>query len=142
MSAPNSLFVRAAKAQPTERTPVWFMRQAGRYMPEYRVIRKQYSLIEICKKPEVAAQVTIEAAEILKVDAAIIFADLLLPLEVMGLPFHFAAGEGPKMENHPLDITAKTLPCEGLKTSEVRSATLRVFGVGVWNNAASQSLTS
>src|SRR5580658_7065591 len=98
MSAPNSLFVRAAKARPTERTPVWFMRQAGRYMPEYRAIRKQYSLIEICKKPEVAAQVTIEAAEILKVDAAIIFADLLLPLEVMGLPFHFAAGEGPKIE--------------------------------------------
>src|ERR1700680_1809724 len=98
MSAPDSLFVRAARAQPTERTPVWFMRQAGRYMPEYRAIRKQYSLIEICKKPEVAAQVTIEAAEILKVDAAIIFADLLLPLEVMGLPFHFTPGEGPKIE--------------------------------------------
>jgi uroporphyrinogen decarboxylase len=74
------------------------MRQAGRYMPEYRAIRKQYSLIEICKRPEIAAQVTIEAAEILQVDAAIIFADLLLPLEVMGLPFHFAAGEGPKIE--------------------------------------------
>ena len=74
------------------------MRQAGRYMPEYRAIRKNYSLIEICKKPEIAAQVTIEAAEILQVDAAIIFADLLLPLEVMGLPFHFAAGEGPKIE--------------------------------------------
>ncbi len=98
MSAPNSLFVRTAKAQPTERTPVWFMRQAGRYMPEYRAVRKHYSLIEICKKPEVAAQVTIEAAEVLKVDAAIIFADLLLPLEVMGLPFHFAAGEGPKID--------------------------------------------
>src|SRR5258708_3845108 len=98
MSAPNSLLVRAAKAQPTERTPVWFMRQAGRYMPEYRAVRKQYSLIEICKKPEVAAHVTIEAAEILKVDAAIVFPDLLLPLEVMGLPFHFAAGEGPKVE--------------------------------------------
>jgi len=64
-------------------------------MREYRAVRKQYSLIEICKRPEVAAQVTIEAAEILKVDAAIIFADLLLPLEVMGLPFHFAAGDGP-----------------------------------------------
>src|SRR6202162_6114444 len=98
MSTPNSLFVRAAKAEPTERTPVWFMRQAGRYMAEYRAVRKQYSLIEICKKPEVAAQVTIEAAEILKVDAAIIFADLLLPLEVMGLPFHFSAGEGPVIE--------------------------------------------
>src|SRR5215470_16399535 len=98
MSAPNSLFVRAAKGQTTERTPVWFMRQAGRYMTEYRAVRKKYSLVEICKKPEIAAQVTIEAAEILKVDAAIIFADLLLPLEVMGLPFHFAAGEGPKIE--------------------------------------------
>jgi uroporphyrinogen decarboxylase len=98
MSAPDSLFIRAAKAQFTDRTPVWFMRQAGRYMVEYRAIRKQYSLIEICKKPQVAAQVTIEAAEILKVDAAIIFADLLLPLEVMGLPFHFTAGEGPKIE--------------------------------------------
>jgi uroporphyrinogen decarboxylase len=107
MSAPNSLFVRAAKAQPTERTPIWLMRQAGRYMAEYRAVRKRYSLIEICKKPEVAAQVTIEAAEILKVDAAIIFADLLLPLEVMGLPFHFAAGEGPKIEKPvrtPADI--------------------------------------
>jgi len=67
-------------------------------MAEYRAIRKQYSLLEICKKPAVAAQVTIEAAEILGVDAAIIFADLLLPLEVMGLPFHFSAGEGPVIE--------------------------------------------
>ncbi len=98
MSAPNSLFVRACKSEPTERTPVWFMRQAGRYMPEYRAVRKQYSLLEICKKPEIAAEVTIAAAEILQVDAAIIFADLLLPLEVMGLPFHFSAGEGPVIE--------------------------------------------
>jgi uroporphyrinogen decarboxylase len=74
------------------------MRQAGRYMPEYRAVRKQYSLIEICKRPEVAAQVTITAAEALGVDAAIIFADLLLPLEVMGLPFHFAGGEGPVID--------------------------------------------
>ncbi len=98
MSAPNSIFVRACKSQPVDRTPVWFMRQAGRYMPEYRAIRKQHSLLEICKKPALAAQVTIEAAEILGVDAAIIFADLLLPLEVMGLPFHFSAGEGPVIE--------------------------------------------
>jgi uroporphyrinogen decarboxylase len=115
MSAPTSLFVRAARAQPTERTPVWFMRQAGRYMPEYRAIRRQYSLIEICKKPEVAAQVTIEAAEILKVDAAIIFADLLLPLEVMGLPFHFTTtGEGPKIEKPvrtPADVAAMRTDC-------------------------------
>jgi uroporphyrinogen decarboxylase len=71
------------------------MRQAGRYMKEYRAVRKRHSLLEICKKPELAAEVTITAAEFLGVDAAIIFADLLLPLEVMGLAFHFAAGEGP-----------------------------------------------
>src|SRR6202047_1609399 len=98
MSAPNSLFVRACKSQAVQRTPVWFMRQAGRYMPEYRALRKQHSLLEICKKPELAAEVTITAAEALGVDAAIIFADLLLPLEVMGLPFHFSAGEGPVIE--------------------------------------------
>src|SRR6202008_5064878 len=98
MSAPDSNFVRACKSQPVDRTPVWFMRQAGRYMAEYRAVRKQHSLLEICKKPALAAEVTITAAEILNVDAAIIFADLLLPPEVMGLPFHFSAGEGPKIE--------------------------------------------
>ncbi len=98
MSAPESRFVKACKAQPVDRTPVWFMRQAGRYMAEYRAVRKQFSLIEICKHPKVAAEVTITAAEILGVDAAIIFADLLLPLEVMGSPFHFSAGEGPVIE--------------------------------------------
>ena len=67
-------------------------------MAEYRAVRKSYSLIEICKKPELAAEVTITAAEAIGVDAAIIFADLLLPLEVMGLPFHFEAGEGPVIE--------------------------------------------
>jgi uroporphyrinogen decarboxylase len=98
MSAPNSIFVRACKAVPVERTPVWFMRQAGRYMAEYRAVRKQHSLLEICKNPALAAEVTISAAEALGVDAAIIFADLLLPLEVMELPFHFCAGEGPVIE--------------------------------------------
>ncbi len=98
MSAPNSIFVRACKSQPVERTPVWFMRQAGRYMTEYRAVRKEHSLLEICKQPTLAAEVTVTAAEALGVDAAIIFADLLLPLEVMGLPFHFSAGEGPVIE--------------------------------------------
>src|SRR5882724_13217572 len=95
MSAPDSRFVRACRILPVDRTPVWFMRQAGRYMQEYRAVRKAHSLIEICKTPQLAAEVTITAAEILQVDAAIIFADLLLPLEVMGLPFHFSIGEGP-----------------------------------------------
>src|SRR5438093_9069165 len=98
MSAPDSRFVRACKALPVDRTPVWFMRKAGRYMPEYRAVRKKHSLIEICKDPQLAAEVTITAAEVLNVDTAIIFADLLLPLEVMGLPFRFSAGEGPVIE--------------------------------------------
>src|SRR6266568_3874446 len=85
MAAPDSRFVRACKAMAVDRTPVWFMRQAGRYMAEYRAVRQKHSLIEICKNPQLAAEVTITAAEILNVDAAIIFADLLLPLEVMGM---------------------------------------------------------
>ncbi|HUS19512.1 MAG TPA: uroporphyrinogen decarboxylase [Terriglobales bacterium] len=91
--------MKACRQEPVPRTPVWLMRQAGRYMAEYRKIRKEYSLVDICKKPDVAAEVTITAAEKLEVDAAIIFADLLLPLEVMGLPFHFEAGEGPVVES-------------------------------------------
>src|SRR5512146_1343099 len=98
MAAPESPFGRACKCQPTPHTPVWFMRQAGRYMGEYREVRKHHSLIEICKTPKLAAEVTITAAEALGVDAAVIFADLLLPLEVMGAPFHFEAGEGPVIE--------------------------------------------
>ncbi len=74
------------------------MRQAGRYMSEYRAVRKQYSLIEICKRPEIAAGVTITAAEALGVDAAIIFADLLLPLEVIGPAVSLFPGEGPVIE--------------------------------------------
>jgi uroporphyrinogen decarboxylase len=94
-------FIRACLRRPVDRTPVWFLRQAGRYMREYRDIRKHHTLVEICKKPEIAAEVTITAAEKLGVDAAIIFADLLLPLEPMGLPFEFQAGEGPVV-HHPV----------------------------------------
>lgn len=88
-------FLRACLQQPVDCTPVWFLRQAGRYMPEYQAVRRAHSLLEICKSPELASEVTITAAEKLDVDAAIIFADLLLPLEPMGLDFEFMAGEGP-----------------------------------------------
>lgn len=108
MSAPDSRFVRACKGLPVDTTPVWFMRQAGRYMPEYRAVRQHHSILEICKKPSLAADVTITAAEKLGVDAAIIFADLLLPLEVMGVPFRFAAGEGPLIEKPVRDRAAVT----------------------------------
>ena len=90
--------MKACRCVAADCTPVWLMRQAGRYMAEYRAVRKHHSLIDICKNPKLAAEVTTTAADILQVDAAIIFADLLLPLEVMGLPFHFSAGEGPVIE--------------------------------------------
>ena len=90
-----SRFVRACLRQPVDRTPVWFLRQAGRYMPEYMAVRKHHSLLEICRTPDIAAEVTITAAERLGVDAAIIFADLLLPFTPMGLDFEFVNGEGP-----------------------------------------------
>ena len=91
----GSRFVRACLKQPVDRTPVWFLRQAGRYMPEYMAVRKHHSLLDICRSPDVAAEVTITAAERLGVDAAIIFADLLLPFTPMGVDFEFLAGEGP-----------------------------------------------
>ena len=102
---PGSRFVRACLRRPIDRTPVWFLRQAGRYMPEYQAVRKHHTLLEICKQPRLAAEVTITAAEKLDVDAAIIFADLLLPLECMGLPFEFQAGEGPVV-HHPVRTLA------------------------------------
>ncbi len=93
----GSRFVRACLRQPVDRTPVWFLRQAGRYMPEYMAVRKHHSLLDICRTPEIAAEVTITAAERLGVDAAIIFADLLLPFTPMGVDFEFVAGEGPQV---------------------------------------------
>jgi uroporphyrinogen decarboxylase len=89
-------FIRACRREPVDATPVWFMRQAGRYMQEYRAIRAKWSLLEICKAPELAAQVTLQPL-VHGVDAAILFADILLPLEPMGAPFEFAANEGPRM---------------------------------------------
>ena len=97
----SSRFVRACLRRPVDRTPVWLLRQAGRYMPEYMAVRKHHSLLDICRTPDIAAEVTITAAERLGVDAAIIFADLLLPFTPMGLDFEFVNGEGPVV-HHPI----------------------------------------
>jgi uroporphyrinogen decarboxylase len=90
----NDRFLRACRREPVDRTPVWFMRQAGRYMPEYRALREKHSLLDLCRTPELAVQVTRQPL-VLGVDAAILFADILLPLEPMGASFEFAKGEGP-----------------------------------------------
>ncbi|MSO21404.1 MAG: uroporphyrinogen decarboxylase [Acidobacteria bacterium] len=94
-SVADTLFIRACRRQTVERTPVWFMRQAGRYMPEYRALRAKHSLIELCTHPELAAEVTLQPLRRLEVDAAIIFADLLLPPMAMGMSLKFVEGEGP-----------------------------------------------
>ena len=94
-------FLRACRREPTPYTPIWLMRQAGRYMKEYRALRKKYSFLEMCKNPELAAKVTLQPVEKFKLDAAIIFSDILIPLEPMGVEFEFAKGEGPVF-HHPL----------------------------------------
>jgi len=96
---PQLTFLRACRNLSVEHTPVWFMRQAGRYMPEYRAIRQKYTLLEICARPELAAEVTLQPVHALGVDAAILFADILLPLIPMGIDLEFAAGEGPVIHN-------------------------------------------
>ncbi len=123
-------FLRACARQPVDRTPVWFLRQAGRYMQEYRDVRKHHTLVEICKQPDLAAEVTITAAEKLDVDAAIIFADLLLPLEPMGLDFEFQAGEGPVV-HHPIRTAEEV---RALRTD--RAAALEYVGLAIEKVAA------
>src|SRR5437764_8338406 len=92
-------FLEACRRRATDVRPVWFMRQAGRYLKSYRDIRAKHGILEICKRPELAAAITLQPIEILDVDAAIIFADLLLPVEPMGLKLEFVAGEGPFIDN-------------------------------------------
>ncbi len=98
-SATDSVFVKACRREPTPYTPVWIMRQAGRYQREYLKIRKKVTMLELCKTPELAAEVTLMAVDRLGVDAAIIFADILLVTEPMGLHLEFVKGEGPVIHN-------------------------------------------
>src|SRR5215210_102696 len=94
----GSRFLKACRREPVDATPVWFMRQAGRYMAEYRALRERYSLLELCRTPDLATEVTLQPVRRIEVDAAILFSDLLLPLDPMGISFDFVAGEGPQIE--------------------------------------------
>ncbi|MBI5084651.1 MAG: uroporphyrinogen decarboxylase [Acidobacteria bacterium] len=109
----SSRFLDACRRRPTDVRPVWFMRQAGRYMKQYREVRAKHSILEICRRPDLAAQVTLQPVEALDVDAAIIFADLLLPVEPMGLKLKYTTGEGPVIDNpvrtsHDVDTLSTT----------------------------------
>lgn len=95
----NSRFMKACRCEKADTTPVWIMRQAGRYLPEYMEVRSKVTFIELCKSPDLAAQVTLDAQRILGVDAAILFADLLPILEPMGFDLEYQAGEGPVIHN-------------------------------------------
>jgi uroporphyrinogen decarboxylase len=95
----NDRFLRACRREPVDRTPIWLMRQAGRYMAEYRAIREKYSFLEMVKTPELAAEVTMQPVNAFEVDAAIIFADILPPLEGVGIDLTFEKGEGPVIHN-------------------------------------------
>ncbi|MFT5686738.1 MAG: uroporphyrinogen decarboxylase [Myxococcota bacterium] len=99
MKHDNSLLVRALRGETTERPPVWFMRQAGRYLPEYREVRSRVSFLELCHSPELACEVTLQPLRRFGFDAGIIFSDILLPLEAMGADLTFNPGEGPRIHN-------------------------------------------
>jgi uroporphyrinogen decarboxylase len=112
----TSRFLKACRREPVDATPVWFMRQAGRYMSEYRALRSKHSLLELCRTPDLATEVTLQPVRRIEVDAAILFSDLLLPLEPMGLPFDFIKGEGPQIER-PIESSDDI---DRLKTFEPR----------------------
>lgn len=114
----NDRFLRACRREPVDATPVWFMRQAGRYMADYRALRKRYSLLQICREPELAVAVTMQPVDVIEVDAAILFSDLLVPFTPLGLHFDFVKGEGPSIE-HPI---RNAHDVERLRTFDPRDA--------------------
>ena len=101
MATINSPFLAACRREPTSYTPVWLMRQAGRYMEDYRKLRAQHGFLELCKKPDLATEITVTPVQKLQVDAAILFADILLILEPMGVGLEYSKGDGPVL-HHPV----------------------------------------
>ena len=95
----NDTFLRACRKEPVEQLPVWYMRQAGRYDPEYRKIKEKFSLLEICRQPELAAEVTMMPVRKLGVDAAILYSDIMNPVASIGIDFDIVANVGPVIAN-------------------------------------------
>ena len=91
----NDTFLRACRGEETDYTPIWMMRQAGRYLPDYQKVRGKVTFLELCKNPELCVEVTLQPIDILKMDAAILFSDILIPMEAMGAPLEFHEGRGP-----------------------------------------------
>ncbi|MFA6315993.1 MAG: uroporphyrinogen decarboxylase, partial [Elusimicrobiota bacterium] len=112
----NDRFLRACRRQAVDTTPVWLMRQAGRYLPEYRAVRQKHPFLEMCRNPELAAQVTLQPVDLIGVDAAILFSDILIPLPAMGVPLRFEEGRGPMLGKGIRDrssVEAMKLPDPG-----------------------------
>src|SRR5262245_58257122 len=99
MGTSDSLFIRACRRQAIERTPIWIMRQAGRYLPEYRAIREKTDFLTLCKTPELVAEVTVQPVDIIGVDAAILFSDILVIPEAMGMKLEIAESKGPTFDD-------------------------------------------
>lgn len=126
MDLSSTPFLRACRMQPADHTPVWFMRQAGRYMADYRALRKQYSILEIIASPELSMQVTLQPIDAFRMDAAIIFADILVPLVGMGLQLEFVAGDGPSIAN-PIRTAADVDRLATPPATESMAPTLRAI---------------
>lgn len=122
----NDRFLRACRRESVDHTPIWFMRQAGRYMAEYQAIRAKHSLIDICHQPELACEVTLQPVRRLDVDAAILFSDLLLPLVPMGLNLDFHPGKGPVIDN-PIRLESDVEALQGFDVDEALGFTMQAI---------------
>ena len=121
-------FLKACRRETVDATPVWFMRQAGRYMADYRALRQRYSLLDICRTPELAVAVTLQPVDVIEVDAAILFSDLLIPFTPMGLDFDFIKGEGPSIA-HPIQCAGDVDRLRSFEPREALSYVLETIGL-------------
>ena len=125
----DDTFLRACRRQPVDHTPVWMMRQAGRYLPEYRAIREHHGFLEMCRTPELAVEVSMQPVDLVGVDAAIMFSDILVSFPAMGLDLEFARGEGPVIHN-PIRTAAdvaKLRVADPLEATPFVAETLRIL---------------